>query len=295
MTAGQRDLRRGVAALEWLFNPFRATPVPEIYDLISTDAISENGLYLNLGDWRTATSIDEACTALVHRLGAAADLGPGDAVVDVGFGFGDQDISWARQFEPARITGFNITRSQVERARERVAAEGLADRVDLRHGSATAMPLPDASADKVLALECAFHFDTRAAFFHEAGRVLRPGGRLVLGDIIPARPGPTRARRAAQRAGWTLTSRIWNIPRANADTPESYRAKLRGAGFVHIRMESIRDDVFVPLHRYVTARPELMRRYHPLLRLPFHVARRADPERLYSGLDYVLVTAEKPA
>lgn len=295
MTVTQSNLRRGAAALEWLFNPFRRTPVPEIYDLIATDAISESGLYLNLGDWRGADSVDAACTALVDRIGHAAGLGPGDDVVDVGFGFGDQDIRWAQVFEPARITGFNITRSQVERARERVAAAGLADRVDLREGSATGMPLPDASADKVLALECAFHFDTRAAFLHEAARVLRPRGRLVLGDIIPARPDPRPARRAAQRAGWAMTARIWGIPRANADTPESYRAKLRAAGFVNIRIESIREDVFVPLHRYVTAHPELVRRYHPLLRLPFHVAKRADPERLYSGLDYVLVSAEKPA
>ena len=295
MTAHSSNLRRGAGVLGWLLNPFRATSVPEIYDLIATDAISENGLYLNLGDWRSASSIDEACTALVHRLGVVAGLGAGDEVVDVGFGFGDQDIYWARHFAPARITGLNITRSQVDVARRRVAEEGLEDRVDLRHGSATAMPFPDASADIVLGLECAFHFDTRAAFLHEAGRVLRSGGRLALGDIIPAPPSPSPGRRAAQRVGWSLTSRIWNIPRANADTPESYRAKLRGAGFTNIRIESIRADVFVPLHRYVTARPELVRRYHPLLRLPFHVVRRADPERLYSGLDYVLVSAEKPA
>ena len=295
MRAIDVDLRRTAAIAGWLANPFRRTSVAGIYDAIATDAISESGLYLNLGYWRDADTIDDACTALVHLIGERAGLGPGDDVVDVGFGFGDQDIYWARTFAPRRITGLNITRSQVDEARRRVAEAGLDGQVDLRAGSATDMPLGSDSADKVLALECAFHFDTREAFLREAARVLRPGGRIVLGDIIPARPSPNPLRRAAQRAGWAATARVWNIPRANADSRRGYAMKLRAAGFTDIRIESIRDHVFTPLHRYLTADPDRMHRYHPLLRLPFHAARRADPERLFSGLDYVVVSAQHSA
>lgn len=290
-----RRLRKTGAVAGWLLNPLRRTPVSDIYDTISTDTISDHGLYLNLGYWRDARTIDEACTALVERIGQAADLGSEDEVVDVGFGFGDQDIHWMRRFGPKSITGLNITRSQVEVARRQVAEAGLVERIDLRHGSATAMPLSNASADKVLALECAFHFDTRAAFLREAARVLRPGGRLVTGDIIPAPPAADPAARAWQRASWAATARIWNIPPANADTCESYTAKLRAAGFDNIQIESIRHDVFAPLHRYLAAHPEWARRYHPLLRLLFHLSWRADPDRLFRGLDYVLVSANKTA
>lgn len=295
MPAPDTNAAKTAALARWLLNPFAVPTVAEIYEAIATDAISESGLYLNLGYWRTADTIDAACADLVRLLGETAELERAETVVDVGYGFGDQDIAWARRFAPGRIIGFNITASQVATARQRVEAAGLTERVDLRQGSATAMPLPDASADVVLALECAFHFDTRAAFFREAARVLRPGGRLVLGDIIPTQPRGGPGHRAMQRAGWALTSRVWQIPAANADTPAGYAGKLRAAGFADVRIESIRDDVYVPLHRHLAAHPAHERRFHPIMRLPLKLARHTDPERLFCGLDYVLASARKAA
>src|SRR4051794_39046139 len=56
----------------------------------------ENG-YLNYGYWAPGcTDHDEACTALAERLGEAAGISAGDRVLDVGFGFGEQDFLWAR-------------------------------------------------------------------------------------------------------------------------------------------------------------------------------------------------------
>ena len=119
-------------------------PVRWLYRLASTHAFTERGLYLNLGYWDGARTIDEACEAMVELVGRPAGITSADEVVDVGFGFAEQDIYWTRRFAPRRIIGLNITPEQVRLARARVRTLGLEDRIDLREGSATATGLPDA-------------------------------------------------------------------------------------------------------------------------------------------------------
>ena len=152
-------MRRTMSALQetasllslWL----RKNQVSKYYDLISTHhVLTEKSLYLNLGYWDGSTTYDDACMRLAEVLGEAGGMSRTDEVVDCGFGFADQDFYWLERFKPKRITGLNITASQVIEARRRAAERGFsADRLDLREGSATAMALPDASADLVIALD----------------------------------------------------------------------------------------------------------------------------------------------
>jgi ubiquinone/menaquinone biosynthesis C-methylase UbiE len=291
----RRPLRESLGYLNWIFNPFQQLDVVGVYDLLSTNAATERGLYLNLGYWKQARNLDDASEALAMLAGEAAELGPGDTLLDVGFGFADQDILWAKTLGPDRIIGLNITALQVELARRRVTEAGLAARIDLRHGSATAMPLPAESVDKVIALECAFHFRSREHFFREAWRVLRPGGRLVTADIIPMPRVSLRRERLQQRLSWWLVASKFAIPPENVYTRPTYHALLAVQGFTAIRLESIREEVYPPLHGYLARHPEILRRLHPVARIPARLALRFDAASVYRGLDYVLATATKPA
>jgi ubiquinone/menaquinone biosynthesis C-methylase UbiE len=287
-------LRRAAGYLNWLLNPRHGLDAAGVYDLLSTGSPTEHGLYLNLGYWRRAASMDAASDALAELVAGAGGMGPGDRVLDCGYGFGDQDILWARRFDPERIVGLNVTRSQVALARRRVAEAGLAERVDLREGSATAMPLDPASFDLVVALECAFHFHTRERFFREAWRVLRPGGRLVTADIIPTPAAAGPGERAQQHLSWRLVAGKFDIPAANAYPRTVYADRLAGCGFSQVRVESIRDDVYAPLHRYLRSHPASLQRLHPLARVAGRVGLWFDAGAVYRGLDYVLATAVKP-
>jgi ubiquinone/menaquinone biosynthesis C-methylase UbiE len=287
-------LRESLGYLNWLYNPFQALDAAGIYDLLSTSSPTERGLYLNLGYWRDASDLDTASDALAMLVGERAGLGPADQVLDCGYGFGDQDILWAQTLKPKQIIGLNITSSQVEVARRRVSKLGLDEQVDLRQGSATEMPIDSGSVDKVVAVECAFHFRTRERFFREAWRVLRPGGRLVLADILPMPKVSGFQERLEQRISWRLVAGKFAIPPENAYTRPTYHSKLAMAGFEQIEIESIRGQVYAPLHRFLAEHPDTLARLHPMARLPAQVALRFEATSVYRGLDYVLASAVKP-
>jgi microcystin synthetase protein McyJ len=206
-------------------------------------------LWLNNGYWKAARTYPDACIAMVELLGTRAGLQPGDEILDVGVGFAEQDFALLDRFKVSHITGIDITPVHVEKGRERVAERGLEKQIDIRLGSATAMDFPTASFERVLALECAFHFDTRDDFMREAFRVLKPGGTIALADMLPT-PGRKPARAT------TFGRRYGHIPEANNYDRDEYSRRLSAAGFDDVLVESIRQDVFPGMAKYARQRLE---------------------------------------
>nr|WP_245185819.1 class I SAM-dependent methyltransferase [Falsiroseomonas frigidaquae] len=115
-----------------------------------------------------------------------ADIAPGMRVLDAGCGFGGTLACLQERVERLDLTGLNIDPRQLQRAAHLARPrDGRLPRFVA--GDACTLPFADASFDRVLAVECIFHFPSRAAFLAEARRVLRPGGALVISDFVPAR------------------------------------------------------------------------------------------------------------
>jgi len=138
----------------------------------------------NYGYWTPETRTQmEACEKLMEALLAFIPNKDG-TILDVACGKGASTGYLCKYYAPQYVTGINISEKQLRRCR--LNAPGC----NFLLMNATDMAFRDESFNDVLCVEAAMHFVTREKFLSQALGILKPGGRLVLSDILPGEPDP---------------------------------------------------------------------------------------------------------
>ena len=182
------------------------------------------------------TDADLAGPAATGNLGlgcgnptAIANLQPGEVVVDLGSGAGFDALLAAEKLgSDGRFIGVDMTPEMLARARTNAVDAGYARTVEFREGLIEALPVASGSADVIIS-NCVINLSPdKTTAFREAFRVLKPGGRLAISDILLTEPLPPEVAQS-------LAALIGCV--AGAETEEVYVGHIRDAGFVAIELQ----------------------------------------------------------
>ncbi|MBI2434504.1 MAG: arsenite methyltransferase [Candidatus Hydrogenedentes bacterium] len=190
---------------------------------------------------------------------ALASLQPGETVLDLGSGAGFDCFLAARSVGPeGRVIGVDMTPEMLARARANAVSGGY-DNVEFREGNIEALPVESASVD-VLISNCVINLSPdKDQVFREAFRVLRPGGRLFVSDLMLLRPLPRLLRRSMTLYAGCI---------AGALVKDDYLASMRRAGLSEVRILNEQAYTLEVLENDPTLRPivRLVRLVPPLRR-----------------------------
>src|SRR5215471_6201371 len=162
---------------------------------------------------------------------ALAQLNPGDVVLDLGSGGGIDVLLSARRVGPTgKAYGLDMTDEMLALARENQRKAGV-ENVEFLKGEIENIPLPDNSVDVIIS-NCVINLSgDKDRVLHEAFRVLRPGGRFAISDVVVRGDVPQEIKRSIE---------LWCGCVAGALKETEYQEKLAGAGFESIEIEQTR-------------------------------------------------------
>lgn len=225
--------------------------------------IKQEHTWGNFGYWENTQDYPAACEQLATKLGEAVSLTASDRVLDLGFGCGDQLQLWHERFGVEQIEGWNVSEFQCAIARQKALPKG----VTLHCGDFFSKAFSEQPQfDKVLALDSAYHFDTRTRFFDFADQHLRPGGKLGLVDISFS----MESVKPWHRSFVKLMASMAKIPQDNLSNKNEIQRAL-GKHFELEQWHDITPLVFMPFcdfirshhsqfSRFISA--SLWRKYH---------------------------------
>jgi SAM-dependent methyltransferase len=273
-----------------LFLRLGSNPAATVYESLGPEFfVAPAPGWLNLGLWDGSVPRGDGLAAVRNLVSTLArELPREGTILDVGNGLGAQDPLIRDVARPRQLIAINITEAQLKQGRARLEAAGAY----AVNADATRIPLKDGSVDGVISIEAAFHFSSRAAFFAECRRIMRPGAVLSMSDVsaerVPLRPDEVVA-------GIT-NLRVWGLKARNMSSAENIGRQIADAGFVDVDVRPCGDRVIEPAVAYLRTRmatageaPLVLRWGTRLLLNQWELLHRR------GAIEYLLITARVPS
>jgi SAM-dependent methyltransferase len=235
----------------------------------------------NLGLWRIVTDdYAGACEALARAVGEAAALRPGERVLGLACGAGEELVLWRSGFGAGALVGI-----EVDPARAREAVARVPDAQILAQPVLGALAGLPRTFDAVLCVDAAYHLGPRPRLFERVAGRLVTGGRFAFTDLVLDRRPSLLLRVAAGAAG---------VPAADLVDLPARMVQLREAGFTEIVATRLDEPVLGGFVRFVAAQERRFgfRAWHPGWRRVAVSARLIGPCR-HAGLGYALFVAKR--
>ncbi|KOV82542.1 methyltransferase domain-containing protein [Nocardia sp. NRRL S-836] len=219
-------------------SPAHHAGVRNVYDGFGRVYRSVWGPNIHYGYWEDDaddSSVEVATDRLTDLMISGLAAQPGQRVLDIGCGIGHPARRLVRT-AGVHVVGISISHLQVQQANEDAAAAGLGDKATFQFADAMDLPFPDASFDAAWAFESMWHMPDRGRVLAETARVLRPGGRLVVADVVQREPITPDGQVVIDhiKANYGVTT---------LGTIDEYEKNLAAAGYVDVEIRDITDNV----------------------------------------------------
>jgi ubiquinone/menaquinone biosynthesis C-methylase UbiE len=208
--------------------------VVDEYDRLILFCVELGDGSLHQGYWDSpadSATLGEAGQRLTDLLVGKLGVGPGDRVLDIGCGIGGPAIRLA-QSTGASVIGISNGPGQVQQATRNAADAGVGDRVGFQCADAMDLPFPDNSFNAAWMFESIMAMPDRLAALRQAARVLTPGSRLVLTDVMTSSRKPARPQTIGPSPDQPAVT-------ATAVRLGDYETLLPQAGFVPVELTDI--------------------------------------------------------
>lgn len=220
-------------------------------------SVSPNNYFMNYGLWKhNTTSIKEANENLCQFIfdkGKLSDYN--GSVLDVGCGYGTQDIFWHNKrslssLHKMKITAIDISETQIEYANKIRRSLGISkSSIKFKVGDAAHLldVFPTKQFNRIISLESAFHYKNRPEFFHNVHTLLKENGLFIITDIVIKEDSK---HSALMNAFIKLSQAFLAIPTQNIITSTEWKQNLRDNGLTINECYDVTDITFNPYYEH---------------------------------------------